>query len=281
MATDRPWRIVKGVAFFILLALFLHLMVVVVAPDLSNPMRKAAIPAILLGTEHLYREGGQRGAEGIDVLENPVVQKIREEMVLKRLSEMALSEERMPQPPLPRVSLFPTGKLEEDEKMKILQRSRFYHELERIIYGKDYKEVLFNVPRPKTSDVKGGDVPLPEDMEARRIVSSLREEACKESDARESTEAVALDIRGPAAGRRIRSIPPPLQSKLSVAADCLLKFWILPDGTVDEVIPLVQGDRQTIVAAIDQLKQYRFQPLPGDVPQVEQWGVIPAQSVLR
>ena len=69
MEADKHWRIVKGVAFFILLALFLHLMVVVVAPDLSNPMRKAAIPAILLGSEHLYRESGQRGTEGIDVLD--------------------------------------------------------------------------------------------------------------------------------------------------------------------------------------------------------------------
>jgi len=278
---DKLWRIVKGVAFFIFLALFLHLMVVVVAPGLSNPMRKAAIPAILLGTEHLYREGGQRGTEGIDVLENPLVQTIREEVVLKRLSEMALSEERKPQPPLPRVSLFPAEKLEEHKKMMILQRSRFYHELEWIVHGKEQREALFAVPWPKTSDVAGGDVPLPEDLEAQRIISSLREETHKESEAGESTETVALDIRGQAANRKISSIPPPLQSTYSVDADCLLKFWILPDGTVGEVIPLVQGDRQIIAVAIDQLKDYRFEPLPADVPQVEVWGVIPAQSVLR
>lgn len=280
MEADKLWRIVKGVAFFIFLALFLHLMVVVVAPDLSNPMRKAAIPAILLGTEHLYREGGQRGTEGIDVLENPLVQTIREEVVLK-LSEMALSEERKPQPPLPRVSLFPVEKLEEHKKMMILQRSRFYHELERIVHGKEQRETLFAVPRPKTSDVTGGDVPLPEDLEAQRIISSLREGTHQESEAGESTETAALDIRGPAASRRVRSIPPPLQSTYSVDADATLKFWILPDGTVGEVIPLVQGDRQTIAVAIDQLKKYRFETLPADVSQVEVWGVIPAQSVLR
>lgn len=281
MEADRRWRTVKDVALFILLALFLHLMVVVIAPDLSNPMREAAIPAILLGSEHLYREGGQRGAEGIDVLDNPVVQHIREEVVLKRLSEMALSEERRPQPPIPRVSLFPASKLEEDEEMRILQGSRLYHELERLVYGKDYKEILFNVRRPKTSDVKGGTVPLPEDLEAHRIISSLREVAQKESEGGGSTETVALDIRGPAASRRVCFIPPPLQSKPSVDADCLLKFWILPDGTLDKVIPLIQGDTQTAVVAVDQLKRYRFEPLPPDVPQVEQWGVIPAQSVLR
>jgi len=278
---DRHWAIVKGVALFILLALFLHLMVVVVAPDFSKPMRKASIPAILLGTEHLYREGGQRGGEGIDVWEDPLVQKIREEVVLKRLSEMALSQERKLQPPLPRVSLFPAGKLEEYEKMRILQRSRFYHELEKIVHGKEQREVLFTVPRPKASDVKGGSDPLPEDMEAQRIISSLREAAQDTREAVKAPEAAALDIRGPAASRKISYIPPSLQSTLSVDGDCLLKFWILPDGTLDEIIPLVQGDTQATEVAINQIKRYRFEPLPADVPQVEQWGVIPVQSVLR
>lgn len=281
METDRHWRIMKGIVFFILLALFLHLVVVVVAPDLSKPMRKTSIPAILLGTDHLYREDGQRGGKGIDIQENPLVQKIREEVVFKRLSEMALREERQPQPPLPRVSLFPAGKLEEHEEMRILQGARFYHELEKIVHGEKQEEMLFAVPKPETRDVKGGNVPLPEDMEAQRIIANLRETAQKERRTRNSTETVALDIKGPASDRKISSIPPSLQSKPSVDANCLLKFWVLPDGTLGKIIPLMQGDAQTTMTAIDQLKQYRFNPLPADVPQVEQWGVIPVQSVLR
>ena len=281
MKADRQWPIVKGFALFILLALFLHLAVVVVAPDLSKSMRKTSIPAILLGTDHLYREDGQRGGKGIDVLENPLVQKIREEVVLKRLSELALSEERMPQPPLPRVSLFPAGKLEEAEEMRILRRARFYHELEKIVHGEKQEEMLFSVPKPKTSDVKGGNVPLPEDLEAQRIISNLRKTAQEERKTKKSPETVALDIRGPAADRTVNSIPPPLTFEHSVDGDCLLKFWVLPDGTLGKVIPLVQGATPAIVTAIDQLKRYRFNPLPADVPQVEQWGLIPVQSVLR
>jgi len=279
--TDRHWRIVKGVALFILLALFLHLVVVMVAPDLSKPIRKTSIPAILLGTDHLYREDGQRGGKGIDTLESPLVQKIREEVVFKRLTEMALNEECRPQPPLPRVSIFPAGKLEEHEEMKILQGARFYHELEKIVHGEKQEETLFVVPKPKTSDVKGGNVPLPEDLEAQRIIANLRETAREERETGEPTETVALDIRGPAASRRVSSIPPSLTFKHSVDGACLLKFWVLPDGTLGKVIPLVKGNTPAIVTAIDQLKRYRFNPLPADVPQVEVWGIIPAQSVLR
>ena len=90
-----------------------------------------------------------------------------------------------------------------------------------------------------------------------------------------------MDIKGPAASRRITSLPPPLESKLFVEGECLIKFWIFPDGTVGKAIPLAQGDKQAVAAAIDRVKKFRFAPLPKGMPQVEQWGVIPATSVLR
>jgi hypothetical protein len=136
-------------------------------------------------------------------------------------------------------------------------------------------------PEVKTSDVKGGTIPLPEDTEARRIIASLRETAKEEGEGKNAIKAVSLDIKGPAASRRINYLPPPLESKAIVEGECLIKFWIFPDGTVGKAIPLAQGEKQAVVAAIDRVKKFRFAPLPKDVPQVEQWGVIPAQSVLR
>ena len=113
------------------------------------------------------------------------------------------------------------------------------------------------------------------------FIASLREAAKEEGQGKNSGEGVALDIKGPAASRRINYLPPPLESKPIVEGECLIKFWIFPDGTVGKAIPLAQGDTQAVVAAIDRVKKFRFAPLPKDVPQVEQWGIIPAQSVLR
>jgi hypothetical protein len=258
----------KRVALFIILTVILCLIVVLVAPDLFRPSRESSIPVLL------------RGSEGSGVSEDALVQKIRDEVVFRRLSEMALREEH--QPPLPRGSLMPTDKLEEHEKMRILENASFYHELGKIIQEEERKREFFNVPRPKTSDVKGADVPLPEDAVAQQCVASLRKTTEEHEGVQQNKpEDAALDIRGPAAKRKINYIPPPLQSKPSVDGAVLLKFWVLPDGTVGKVIPLVTEGTRVYLAAINQIKQYRFEPLPKDSPQVETWGVIPVQSVLR
>lgn len=286
MDVDKQWTIVKRVALFVLLAFFLHLMVVWVVPDLAKPTRESFISMRLIEAADLRLEAllrkGTRGGQGPEVWEDPLVQKIREEVVFKRLSEMALSEERNPQPPLPRVSLFPAEELNEQEKQMILENSRFYHELGEIVHGKAREKAFFDIPRPKIRDTQGGTIPLPEDAVAQRIISSLRETAKVQERAQKNTpEAAAFDIRGPAVNRKISYIPPSLQSKFSVDGGCLLKFWVLPDGTVGKVIPLVQDDTQATVKAINQMKKYRFEPLPKGRRQGEIWGVIPVQSILR
>ena len=204
----------KRIFFLILLTVFLYLMVVLVVPNLFGPTKESSMPVYL------------RGSERSDVSEDSLVQKIREEVVFKRLSEMALREE--PQPPRPRVSLLPPERLREQEKMMILKNSRFYHELGEIIHEEKRKQEFLNVPRPQTGDVKGEDVLLPEDDVAQQIIFSLREAAKEKGEARISTKAASLDIRGPAANRKISYIPPPPQSKPSEYGDTLLKFWVFP-----------------------------------------------------
>jgi hypothetical protein len=259
---------VKRIALFTLPAALLFLVVVLVAPDLFKPTRESSIPVPL------------KEREGSGIPEDTLVQKIRDEVVFKKLSEMALREES--QPPLPRVSLFPTEKPEEQEKMRILKNSRFYHEVEEIIQEQERQQEFFNVPRPQTGDVKGGDIPVPEDVVAKEFIASLKATVQEEEGAqKKNAEDTALDIRGPAASRKINYIPPPLQPKPSVDGDTLLKFWVFPDGTVGKVVPLITEDTRIYTATINHVKKYRFEPLPKDTPQVETWGVIPVKSVLR
>jgi hypothetical protein len=273
----------QRIVLVVLLSFFLRVVALLVVPDPSKPTIDTSILMDLIGTvdRYLYSpsQRWQRGVEETDAWEDSPAQRIRDELVLTRLSEMALSEE--PKPPLPRVSLLPLGKLDENEQMRILERSRFYHELEEQIRKGEREMGLSDVPGPKTSDVKGGEILLPEDREAQRIIATLREEAQDEVKGKKSVEAATVGIKGPAARRMISFIPHPLPAKGSMGSEALLKFWVLPDGTVGRVIPLAKGEDRVTMEALNRLKKYRFDPLPADVPQVKMWGTIPVQSVLK
>jgi hypothetical protein len=271
---NRIWIMVTRFVLYILFFFFLHLIAFLVIPDLSRRTKEGSIPQGLIGYLDPVLEVRHGEERGVNLKEDSLLQSIRDEEVFKRLLEMKLGEES--KPPLPRVSLFPRGKVDDEEQRRILEDSRFYQELEDIIQGEWWEDTFADVPRPKTSDVKGGTVPLPEDVAAQRIIVDLREAA-----GNQSVEAKTLNITGPAADRKVNYIPPPLQSKLSANDDSLLKFWVLPDGTVSKVIPMDKGDTQALLACINHIKKYRFNPLPPTVPQVEMWGVIPVQSVLK
>jgi TonB family protein len=67
--------------------------------------------------------------------------------------------------------------------------------------------------------------------------------------------------------------------ELEVEVDIRLQFWVLPDGTVGDVIPLVRGDLELERAAIEYLKNWRFTPVDPDQPPV--WGIMPITYTLR
>ena len=56
--------------------------------------------------------------------------------------------------------------------------------------------------------------------------------------------------------------------------DVKLKFTILPDGTVSRIIPLIKADARLELAAINSLRQWRFEPIPATAKQVDQTVVI-------
>ncbi len=56
--------------------------------------------------------------------------------------------------------------------------------------------------------------------------------------------------------------------------DIRLRFTILPDGTVGTILPLIKADTKLENAAINSLRQWRFEPLAPTQKQVEQTAVI-------
>ncbi len=88
-------------------------------------------------------------------------------------------------------------------------------------------------------------------------------------------------IEGPIRGRAIVRRPQPPQVNVSIEVELRLRFWVLPDGTIGEVIPIKRGDAQLERIAITYLKQWRFEPLAPGVPQEKIWGTIPIRFTVQ
>ena len=75
--------------------------------------------------------------------------------------------------------------------------------------------------------------------------------------------------------RRIYSyIEPSYPAGVHKQIDIRLKFAILPDGTVGTILPLTKADTKLENAAINSLRQWRFEPLSPNQKQTEQTAVI-------
>ncbi|MDX1700167.1 MAG: energy transducer TonB [Melioribacteraceae bacterium] len=75
--------------------------------------------------------------------------------------------------------------------------------------------------------------------------------------------------------RKIYSYSLPEYPKgVSKEIDVKLKFSILPDGTVGKILPLIKADTRLELAAINSLRQWRFEPLPQNQKVAEQYAVI-------
>jgi protein TonB len=67
---------------------------------------------------------------------------------------------------------------------------------------------------------------------------------------------------------------PSYPAGVSKEIDVKLRFTILPDGTVGKIFPLIKADTRLESAAINSLKRWRFEPLPGGQNQADQTAVI-------
>jgi TonB family protein len=123
-------------------------------------------------------------------------------------------------------------------------------------------------------------VPL-KDKGTEKVIQRLL--STKEGSAQEKPleENLRLGIKGALASRRILERPSPPQTKLKVEVEIELTLWVLPNGTVDRVVPSVKGDAELERIAIQYLKQWRFAPLSKDQPQTVQGGTIPIKFRLQ
>jgi TonB family protein len=135
------------------------------------------------------------------------------------------------------------------------------------------------------------DLPAPErtrgEADAVPALPALERYARREEPAARPTTValprpgVASSIKGPAAERQVIFQPPPPTVTVESESELELRFWILPNGAVGRVVPVKKTDPRLEALAINYLRSWRFNPLPSEALQDEQWGVIPFKFRIR
>jgi TonB family protein len=211
----------------------------------------------------------------------PEEKRIREEVILKKMEEASAREDwRSLAPEYPRPKKLEAASA--DEKMKTLKNSPEFKEMDREL--KEYlakKENLLYPEAPTPSLKDAMDSISLKDKGTEKVMKRLLN--AKEGDVQERPleENLRLGIKGSLASRKIVERPNLPQVKSKVEVEIELTLWVLPNGTVDRVVPSVKGDTELERIAVQYLKQWRFATLSKDQPQVVQWGTIPIKFRLQ
>jgi TonB family protein len=232
------------------------------------------------GWKTLTQESKRILGWGRDVIP-PEEERIREEVILKKMGEASAREDwRTLAPEYPRTKKLDPPKAE--EKMKTLKNSSEFKEMDQEL--KEYlkkKEDLIYPEAPTPSLKEATDLISRKDKGTEKVIERLLRSKGGSAQEKPLEENLRLGIKGGLVSRKILERSNLPQVKLKVEAEIELTLWVLPDGTVDRVVPSVKGDPDLERIAIQYLKQWRFAPLPKDQPQVEQSGTIPIKFRLQ
>jgi TonB family protein len=210
----------------------------------------------------------------------PEEKRIREEVVLKRMEDPSLYHDWRSL--VPELRSRKMEGMSAKERLNVLKETPEFKEMDREL--KDYlrkKEDLFQQEIPVPSLKEAENLIPKEDRGAEKVIEGLLSAIEKGPLEKPLDDNVLLGMKGPVASRKILERPAPPHGKMKVEAEIELTFWVLPSGIVDRAVPSVKGDAELERIATQYLKQWRFAPLPKDLPQVEQWGSLPIKFKLQ
>ena len=92
---------------------------------------------------------------------------------------------------------------------------------------------------------------------------------------------VRLGVEGPISVRKILFQPPLPKVVAEHSVQIKLKFWVTPSGIIDQIIPVERGGAQMESVAIRFLKGWKFEPLPSEVRQERQWGILTVKFLVK
>lgn len=95
----------------------------------------------------------------------------------------------------------------------------------------------------------------------------------------ESTDDPILQITGEVARRKVIYRPPPPRPTTSMSGTVHIKFWVLPDGTIGKMVPLMRSNPELETIAMEYLERFRFEAVDPSVGR--QSGSIPIRFQIR
>lgn len=146
------------------------------------------------------------------------------------------------------------------------------------------EEKKVDLPKIENTDTEN----LVKEAESKKEKEKPVEEKVKPLVAKEDSDTKGKEVTGEGEGnfgfqidfggkgiRKIYSYSLPAYPEgVSKEIDVKLRFTILPDGSVGKIIPLIKADTKLEMAAINSLRQWRFEPLPNRQKQNEQTAII-------
>ena len=201
---------------------------------------------------------------------------------MSKLKELSLGESvDVPSP----FFLIPQGKEETtlEERVRLLRSSPFFNELDRLFRESsrplgNYRGRLLSGGVGEMKNPKGR---ILEDEGTQRIIARLMSPAQSKRPRVQGTKKDTSGIQGPAGKRKVLYKPEIPDVKIDREGEVELKFWVLPDGSVGSVVPLLRGYAELERIAINYMKQWRFDPLDESELTVAQWGTITVKFRLK
>jgi TonB family protein len=274
---------------FLLVSILIHLSLLLFVPNYFAVTKLRIFPLELVEPKQLYLEPflkrveGGKGQKGkLTKQFIPDDRKRREDFVMSKLREVSLGENiDVPSPSF----LVPQRKDEvtPEERVKLLRSSPFFKDLGRLFreFSKpmgDYQGKMLSVGM-RAKEIPRGRIL--EDDGTQRIIARMMVPALSRKPRAQDVKKDTIGIRGPAGKRKILYKPEIPEVKIDREGEVELRFWVLPDGSVGSVLPLLRGDAELERIAINYMKQWRFNPLDEGGSTVEQWGTITVKFRLK
>ena len=170
-----------------------------------------------------------------------------------------------------------------EERVKVLKSSPFFQDLSRIF--RDSSRPLGDY-RGRSLAPGIGEAEIPKrrilgDKGTQDIIARMTVSIQPKQPSSQILKNDITGIRGPAGSREILYKPEIPDVKIEREGEVELKFWVLPDGSVGSVVPLLRGDAELERIAVNYMKQWRFDPLNEGELTVEQWGTITVKFRLK
>ena len=274
---------------FIMISVIIHLNLLLFVPNYFAVNKLRIFPIELVEPKQLYLEPFlKRIEEGERQKEKSIKQflvddrKGHEDFLMSKLKELSLGESIDVASPS---FLVPQRKEEitPEERVRLLRSSPFFKDLSR--FFRESSRPMGDY-RGKMLSVGVGEMEIPrrrilEDKGTHRIIARMMVPAQSKKPRAQGLKKDIIGIKGPAGKRKILYKPEIPEVKIDREGEVELKFWVLPDGSVGSVFPLLRGNAELERIAINYIKQWRFNPLDEGRSKVEQWGTITVKFRLK